>query len=55
MTHFLHTQADLEAGLAQLIHTDPRLKAIAEKAGAFSLRRREAGTGQPGDARVAAE
>ena len=27
MTHFLHTQADLEAGLAQLILADPRLQA----------------------------
>ena len=43
MTHFLHTDADLQAGLAQLIVADPRLKPIAEKAGAFSLRRREAG------------
>jgi DNA-3-methyladenine glycosylase II len=43
MTHFLHTQADLEAGLAQLILADPRLAPVAEKAGAFDLRRREAG------------
>jgi DNA-3-methyladenine glycosylase II len=43
MTHFLHTQADLETALAQLILADPRLKPVAEKAGAFSLRRREAG------------
>ena len=43
MTHFLHTDADLEAGLAQLILADPRLQPVAEKAGAFSLRRREAG------------
>lgn len=43
MTHFLHTQADLETALAQLIVIDPRLKPIAEKAGAFNLRRREAG------------
>jgi DNA-3-methyladenine glycosylase II len=43
MTNFLHTQADLEAGLAQLILQDPRLKPVAEKAGAFALRRREAG------------
>jgi len=43
MTHFLHTQADLEAGLTQLVAADPRLKPVAEKAGAFSLRRREAG------------
>jgi DNA-3-methyladenine glycosylase II len=43
MTHFLHTDADLEAGLAQLILADPRLQPVAAKAGAFSLRRREAG------------
>jgi len=43
MTQFLHTQADLEAALAQLIAADPRLAPVAEKAGAFSLRRREAG------------
>lgn len=43
MTHFLHTQADLEAALPQLILKDPRLRTVAEKAGAFSLRRREAG------------
>jgi DNA-3-methyladenine glycosylase II len=43
MTRFLHTDADLQAGLAQLIRTDPRFKPIAEKAGTFSLRRREAG------------
>jgi len=43
MTHFLHTQADLDAALPLLILKDPRLKAVAEKAGAFSLRRRESG------------
>jgi DNA-3-methyladenine glycosylase II len=43
MTHFLHTQADLDAALVQLLLIDPRLKPIAEKAGAFNLRRREAG------------
>ena len=43
MTHFLHTDDDLQAGLAQLILADPRLKPVAEKAGAFALRRREAG------------
>jgi DNA-3-methyladenine glycosylase II len=43
MTHFLHTDADLQAGLAQLILADPRLQPAAEKAGAFGLRRREAG------------
>jgi DNA-3-methyladenine glycosylase II len=43
MTYFLHTQDELQAGLAQLVAADPRLAPIAEKAGAFSLRRREAG------------
>jgi len=43
MTHFLHTEADLQAGLAQLILADPRLKPVANKAGAFALRRREGG------------
>jgi DNA-3-methyladenine glycosylase II len=43
MTHFLHTDADLEVGLAQLILADPRLQPVAQKAGAFSLRRRQAG------------
>jgi len=43
MTHILHSQADLEAALPQLILADPRLKPVAEKAGVFSLRRREAG------------
>ena len=43
MTHFLHTDADLQAALTQLIRADPRLKPVADKAGAFSLRRRDAG------------
>ena len=43
MTQFLHTEADLQAGLAQLIAADPRLQPVADKAGVFSLRRREAG------------
>lgn len=43
MTHFLHTQADLEAGLAELVSIDPRLAPVAETAGAFGLRRREGG------------
>lgn len=43
MTHFLHTEDDLKAGLAQLIAADPRLLPVAEKAGTFALRRREAG------------
>jgi DNA-3-methyladenine glycosylase II len=43
MTHFLHTDADLRAGLAQLLRADPRLAPVADKAGVFALRRREAG------------
>ncbi len=43
MTHFLHTDTDLRVALAQLIIADPRLKPVADKAGAFSLRRREGG------------
>jgi DNA-3-methyladenine glycosylase II len=43
MTHFLHTDDDLRAALTRLIEQDPRLAPIAEKAGAFALRRREAG------------
>jgi hypothetical protein len=39
MSHILQTEPDLQAGLAKLITADPRLKPIAEKAGAFSLRR----------------
>ncbi|HVZ54146.1 MAG TPA: DNA-3-methyladenine glycosylase 2 family protein, partial [Pseudolabrys sp.] len=43
MTHFLHSDDDLRAGLGQLIAADPRLAPVAETAGRFSLRRREAG------------
>ncbi|MGA8388920.1 MAG: DNA-3-methyladenine glycosylase 2 family protein [Pseudolabrys sp.] len=43
MTYFLHTEADLRAGLAELVIADPRLKPVAEKAGVFNLRRREPG------------
>lgn len=43
MTHFLHTEADLRAGLAELVIADPRLNPVAEKAGALNLRRREPG------------
>ncbi len=43
MTQFLHTDADLKAGLAKLLAIDPRLKPVAEKAGVFALRRREGG------------
>jgi DNA-3-methyladenine glycosylase II len=43
MTQFLRTQADLETALAQLVLHDPRLAPVAEKAGGFALRQREAG------------
>jgi DNA-3-methyladenine glycosylase II len=43
MTRFLHTQADLDAAMAQLIVADPRLVPVLEKAGTPGLRRREAG------------
>ena len=43
MTHFLHSQDDLQAGLAELVAADPRLVPVAEKAGAFDLRRRDGG------------
>jgi DNA-3-methyladenine glycosylase II len=43
MTHFLHTEDDLNSGLARLIIIDPRLAPVAEKAGIFKLRRREGG------------
>jgi DNA-3-methyladenine glycosylase II len=43
MIHYLHTQEDLMAGLAELLRLDPRLVPVAEKAGAFALRRREGG------------
>ncbi len=42
-SHFLHSEADLERGLAHLVLADPRLRAIAEKAGTLALRRRPAG------------
>jgi DNA-3-methyladenine glycosylase II len=43
MTAFLHTDDDLKIGLQQLLVIDPRLVPVAEKAGAFALRRREGG------------
>jgi len=43
MTHFLHTDADMMAALDRLAGTDPRLAAVREVAGTFSLRRREGG------------
>jgi DNA-3-methyladenine glycosylase II len=43
MTTFLHSEADLQAGLQELLKLDPRLVPVAEKAGTFALRRREPG------------
>jgi DNA-3-methyladenine glycosylase II len=40
---FLHTEADLGAGMAALIAQDPRLAAMLEKTGMPALRRRPAG------------
>ncbi|HZP75305.1 MAG TPA: DNA-3-methyladenine glycosylase 2 family protein [Pseudolabrys sp.] len=42
-THFLHTEADLDKALAQLLIADPRFQAVLEKSGRPSLRRRPAG------------
>ena len=43
MTSFLHTDADLAAGMAALVAQDPRLALVLEKAGMPGLRRRDAG------------
>jgi DNA-3-methyladenine glycosylase II len=43
MSHYLHTEADLDAALAKLVLADPRLAPVATKAGRFPLRRREGG------------
>jgi DNA-3-methyladenine glycosylase II len=40
---FLHTEADLQAGMAALVAQDPRLAPVLEKSGMPGLRRREAG------------
>ena len=40
---FLHTEADLQAGMAALVAQDPRLAPILEKSGMPALRRREGG------------
>ncbi|HWL31585.1 MAG TPA: DNA-3-methyladenine glycosylase 2 family protein [Xanthobacteraceae bacterium] len=40
---FLHTEADLRAGMAALVAQDPRLAPVLEKAGMPGLRRREGG------------
>src|SRR3954470_18891954 len=43
MTHFIHTDADLAAGMTALVAQDPRLVPVLEKAGMPGIRRREAG------------
>ncbi len=43
MSAFIHTDADLAAGLKELVARDPRLVPVAAKAGSFALRRREPG------------
>jgi DNA-3-methyladenine glycosylase II len=43
MSHFLHTEADLDAALAKLVLADPRLAPVLAKAGRPALRRREGG------------
>jgi DNA-3-methyladenine glycosylase II len=40
---FIHTQADLEAGLAALVLADPRMAELLAKTGTPTIRRREAG------------
>ena len=43
MTAFIHTDADLAAGMAALIAQDPRLSPVFDKTGMPALRRRDAG------------
>jgi DNA-3-methyladenine glycosylase II len=43
VSHFLHTEADLDKAIRRLIKADPRWKPVLEKAGRPSLRRRPAG------------
>ena len=43
MTSFIHSDADLVAGMTALVAQDPRLVAVLEKAGMPALRRRPAG------------
>ena len=40
---FIHTEAELQAGMAALLAQDPRLAPLLAKAGMPGLRRREAG------------
>ena len=43
MSSFLHTEADLQAGVAALVVQDPKLAPVLEKSGMPALRRREGG------------
>jgi DNA-3-methyladenine glycosylase II len=43
MTTHIHTEADLDAGMAALIAADPRWAAVAERSGRPPLRRRDGG------------
>ncbi len=43
MTSFIHTEADLQAGMAALVAQDPRLAPVLAKSGMPALRRRPAG------------
>ena len=43
MSFFIHTEADLDTGIAALIAADPRWSAVAERSGRPPLRRRDGG------------
>src|SRR6195256_5421623 len=43
MSSFLHTEVDLQAGIAALVAQDPKLAPVLEKSGMPALRRREGG------------
>ena len=43
MTHFIHTEADLDAALAAVAELDPRLRQVMEVAGRPPLRKRPGG------------
>jgi DNA-3-methyladenine glycosylase II len=43
MPHFIHTETDLQAGVAALIEIDPRMRAVFEVAGHPPLRKRAGG------------
>ena len=43
MSHFIHTEADLDTGLAALVAADPRMAGVLSTAGRPALRRREGG------------